>query len=361
MPALTPEPLNVTVQSVCKGFPRGERRRVIPTIKDVALKAEVSIATVSRVINGNGRVNPELQERVLSAMDQLGYQPNAIAQGLRRSATRSVGILIPRISEPFFAALAFSIEKTLFASDYRSLLCSTEEMPDKERAYVDMLLTQQVDAFVYFPSINGSRGNLQRITERGIPVVLIERALDGFEVNRVLISNFRGGYDGARHLIDLGHTHIGVICANLESMPVERLMGVQKAFSETPVCSEVRIMSQGSDFETGYEAALDMLQKPTRPTAIFALADSIAVGTLHAAAYLGVRVPEELSVIGFDNISLASFVIPPLTTVAQPIYAIGEAAVRILLSQIHDPDARPETVMLDTELIVRQSTARCPR
>ena len=359
--ALTPTTLDVTVQGACKAFLRGEEGAVIPTIKDVALKAEVSIATVSRVINGNGHVNPALEQRVLSAMDQLGYQPNAIAQGLRRSATRSVGILIPHISDPFFSALAFSIEKTLFASDYRSLLCSTEDMPDKERAYVDMLLTQQVDAFVYFPSISGSQDNLQRIVERSIPVVLIERALDGFDVNRVLISNFKGGYDGARHLIDLGHTRIGVICANLESMPVERLRGVQKAFSETQVYSDVRIMSQGSDFETGYEAALDMLQKAARPTAIFALADSIAVGTLHAAAYLGIRVPEELSVIGFDNISLASFVIPPLTTVAQPIYAIGEAAVRILLSQIHDPEARPETIILDTELIVRQSTARCPR
>lgn len=312
------------------------------------------------MINGNGRVNPDLQQRVLAAMDRLGYQPNAIAQGLRRNATRSVGVLIPRINEPFFSTLAFAIERTLFASDYRGLLCSTEENPEKEQAYVDMLLTQQVDAIIYFPSITGSERNLQRIVERGIPVVLIERALPEFAVSRVLITNFQGGYDGARHLIALGHTHIGVICANLESMPVERLSGVQKAFTEARVNSDVRIMSRGSAFETGYEAALDMLQKQPRPTAIFALADSIAVGTLHAAAHLGIRVPEELSVIGFDNISLASFVIPPLTTVAQPIYAIGESAVRILLRQLQQPDSEPETVTLNTELIVRDSTAPCP-
>jgi len=327
----------------------------------VAAEAQVSIATVSRVINGNRRVSPDLRSSVLSAMDRLGYQPNAIAQGLRRSATRSVGVLIPRIHEPFFSTLAFAIERTLFASDYRGLLCSTEEQPDKERAYVDMLLTQQVDAFIYFPSIAGSQANLRRIVERGIPVVLIERSFAELEVSRVLISNFQGGYDGAQHLIALGHTHIGVICANLASMPVERLSGAQQALAEAGVDAEVRIMSRGSDFEAGYEAALDMLHRPGRPTAVFALADSIAVGVLHAAAYLDLRVPEDLSVVGFDNISLAAFVIPPLTTVAQPIYAIGEAAVRILLHQLQDPGAAPETVMLNTELVVRQSTAPCAR
>jgi DNA-binding LacI/PurR family transcriptional regulator len=302
-----------------------------------------------------------LQQRVLIAMTELGYHPNAIAQGLRRSVSHSVGVLIPRINEPFFSALAFAIEKTLFATGYRSLICSTEEKPDKERAYVDMLLNQQIDGLIYFPSITGSWDNVQRVIERAIPVVLIERAMEGLAVSRVMISNFRGGYDGARHLIELGHTHIGVICGNLESMPVDRLSGVQKAFTEAKICSDVRIMSHESDFKTGYEAALDMLHKPARPTAIFALTDSIAVGTLHAAAHLGLRVPEQLSVLGFDNVSLASFVIPPLTTVAQPIYEIGEAAVSILLRQLQDPQAEPETVMLDTELIIRQSTAPCPR
>lgn len=340
-------------------MPTQEGRPTIPTIKDVASEAQVSIATVSRVLNGNRRVSPDLRTRVLAAMDRLGYQPNAIAQGLRRNATRSVGVLIPRIHEPFFSTLAFAIERTLFASDYRGLLCSTEEQPGKERAYVDMLLTQQVDAIIYFPSITGSQPNLQRIVEREIPVVLIERSFAGFDVSRVLISNFQGGYDGAQHLIGLGHTHISVICANLESMPVERLSGVQQALSEARIDADVRIMNRGSDFETGYEAALEMLQRPARPTAIFALADSIAVGVLHAAAYLDLRVPDDLSVVGFDNISLAAYVLPPLTTVAQPIYAIGEAAVRVLLRQLQNPDAAPETVTLNTELVVRQSTAPC--
>ena len=193
--------------------------------------------------------------------------------------------------------------------------------------------------------------------ERDIPVVLIERSFDEFDVSRVLIGNFQGGYSGAQHLIGLDHTRIGVICANLESMPVERLSGVQQALAEARIDADVRIMSRGSDFETGYEAALEMLQRPARPSAIFALADSIAVGVLHAAAYLDLRVPEDLSVVGFDNISLSAYVISPLTTVAQPIYAIGEAAVRILLRQLHEPDAEPETVMLNTDLVVRQSTA----
>lgn len=329
----------------------------ITTIKDVAAEAQVSIATVSRVLNGKGRVNPEMQARVLAAMKRLGYRPNAIAQGLRRSATRSIGVLIPRITEPFFSTLAFAIEKTLFDHDYRSLLCSTEQTPDKERAYVEMLLTQQVDAFIYCPSISGSADNLQRILARDIPVVLIERAIHGLDVSRVLIRNFQGGYDGAQHLVALGHTHIGVISASLESMPADRLAGAQQACAESGVRCDVRITDRSSDVGSGYAAALDMLSQPERPTAIFALADTLAVGVLHAAAYLAFPVPAALSVVGFDDIALAAYMIPPLTTVAQPIYAIGEAAVRVMLRQLHTPDAAPETVMLDTVLVVRQSTA----
>jgi len=329
----------------------------ITTIKDVASKAGVSIATVSRVLNGSRYVSPALRERVMSAMQSLGYQPNAIAQGLRRQATHSVGLLIPRINEPFFAQFAFALEKTFFSGGYRTLVCSTEENPDKEREYVTMLLGQQVDAVVAFPSIARADDHLARLVERGVPVVAVERQLPGFAVSQVLVTNFQGAYDAVRHLVELGHLRIGVICASLENIPPDRLHGARQAVAESRVEADLRAVDRLPDFRTGYEVALDMLRASPRPTAIFALTDSMAVGVLHAAAELGVRVPNDLSIIGFDDIPLVSFLIPPLTTIAQPTYAMGESAARILLDQLAGDTPGPQTVLLETALVRRVSTA----
>ncbi len=334
-----------------------EDRSGIATIRDVAIAADVSIATVSRVINGTRYVSPDLRARVLNAMQALGYQPNAIAQGLRRQATHSVGLLVPRINEPFFSQFAFALEKTLFSSGYRTLVCSTEESPEKEQAYVSILLGQQVDAVVYFPSIAGSDDNVARLIERSVPVVVVERQLAGFEVSQVLVTNFQGGYDGVRHLVDLGHRRIGVICGSLDNIPHERLGGAQQAALESGVNADIRVIDALPDFKTGYDAALAMLRDRPRPTGVFALTDSMAVGVLHAAAELGLRVPQDLSIVGFDNIPLVSFLIPPLTTIAQPIYTMGETAARILLQQLEGGDPGPQTVLLETELIERASTA----
>lgn len=329
----------------------------ITTIKDVALKADVSIATVSRVLNGSRYVSPDLRERVVNAMQALGYQPNAIAQGLRRQATHSVGLLIPRINEPFFAQFAFALEKTFFSSGYRTLVCSTEENPDKEREYVTMLLGQQVDAVVAFPSIARADDHLARLVERGVPVVVVERQLAGFEVSQVLVTNAQGADDAVRHLVELGHVRIGVICASLEHIPPDRLDGARQAAVESRVDASIRVVDRLPDFATGYDVGLDMLRGQPRPTAIFALTDSMAVGVLHAAAELGLRVPDDLSIVGFDDIPLVSFLIPPLTTIAQPTYAMGESAARILLDQLAGDDPGPQTVLLETTLVRRASTA----
>ncbi|MEL7673127.1 MAG: LacI family DNA-binding transcriptional regulator [Chloroflexota bacterium] len=329
----------------------------VTTIKDVALAAGVSIATVSRVLNGTRYVSPDLRERVVSAMQTLGYQPNAIAQGLRRQASHTAGLLVPRINEPFFAQFAFALEKTFFASGYRTLVCSTEENPDKEREYVTILLGQQVDAVVSFPSIAGTDEAVARLVERAVPVVVVERQLTGFDVSQVLVTNFQGAYDGVRHLVDLGHRRIGVICASVMNIPPDRLRGARQAVADLCPGAEIRVIDNLPDFKSGYEAALDMLRATPRPTAIFALTDSMAVGALHAAAELGLRVPADLSLVGFDDIPLVSFLIPPLTTVAQPIYAMGEAAARILLEQLAGSGEGPQTVLLETTLVRRASTA----
>lgn len=330
------------------------------TIKDVAAEAGVSIATVSRVINGTGYVSQASRERVLEAMRKLAYQPNAMAQGLRRQATHSVGVLLPRIHESYFSTLVFAIEKTLFAHGYRALFCNTEEDLAKENDYVAILLSQRVDAVVYFIPAEDRRTTVERLLEHGIPVVLLERALPGVPASQVLVANFQGACDGVNYLLALGHRRIAVISGSPATIPADRIRGAQTALEQAGLGDHLMVLRDPPDFGTGHAAALRLLGKKPRPTAIFALTDSMAVGALHAAYELGWRVPDDLSVMGFDDIALASFIIPPLTTVAQPIYTIGETAAHILLAQMGDPDLPPQQVMLPTTLVVRRSTAPPP-
>jgi LacI family transcriptional regulator len=329
------------------------------TMKEVADYADVSVATVSRVINKTGYVSPDLEERVYSAMRALKYQPSALARSLRRQQTQTIGVLIPQLDHPFFSTLAFAVEKSLFPHEYRTLICSAEENQEKENAYTEIMLRQRVDGVIMVPT-GQSAHNLRMLIEKNVPVVLIDRDLPELEVNRVLVSNFQGGYDGMRYLLELGHRNIAVIGAPTYSQAMlQRIEGVRKALTDYRVEDNPELLVTGilQQFEMGYQTGQQLLSQIPRPTAIFALTDVAAIGVMHAAAEMGLSLPHDLSVMGFDDIPLASFSIPTLTTVAQPIARMGEIATRLLLNHIIHRESPVETVMLDTKLIERQSTA----
>lgn len=329
------------------------------TMKEVAEHADVSVATVSRVINKSGYVSPDLEERVHAAMRILKYQPSALARSLRRQQTQTIGVMIPQLDHPFFSTLAFSIEKSLFPHEYHTLICSAEESPDKENAYTEIMLRQRVDGVIIVPT-GQSVHTLNQLVEKKVPVVLIDRDLPEVEVNKVLVSNFHGAYEGMKHLLDLGHRNIAVIGTSPYSQAMQRRIdGVHKALADFGVNNNPELPVTGilQQFEMGYQTAKRLLAEKTRPTAIFALTDVAAIGVMHAAAEMNLRLPDELSVMGFDDIPLASFSIPTLTTIAQPIAQMGEIATRLLMSHIHQRETPVETVMLETKLIVRQSTA----
>jgi LacI family transcriptional regulator len=331
------------------------------TIKEVAEQAGVSVATVSRVVNQSGYVSVDLQERVREAMRQLNYKPSALARSLRRQETQTIGVLIPQLDQPFFSALAFAVEKTLFASDYRALVCSSEENRNKEDAYTDMLLRQRVDGVVFAPTGYSSE-NVHRLLDGGVPVVLVDRDLPNVKVNRVLTTNRDGAASGALHLVELGHSRIAVIGGPVHSEAMNhRLEGATRAFAEAGVALDPDLIVVGAlpQFEMGYTAALRLLNTApaSRPTAVFALTDVMAVGVMHAAAELGLSIPRDLSVIGFDDIPAAKYIIPELTTVAQPIYQMGEAAAQTLIRHIQDDTLALETIQLETRLVKRSSTA----
>ena len=327
----------------------------------MANAAGVSIATVSRVINGNYPVSEALRTRVQKAMDDLAYQPNTLARGLRRQKTQSIGVLIPKLNDQFLGTLAYTIEKTLFDNGYRALLCSTEEALERETAYIDSLLQQQVDGVIMFPREH-SRANVKRLLNANVPVVLVERELKNLPVHHVLVDNFEGGSLAARHLIELGHREIGLMTAVIDPYPIQnRLDGALAALREAGISvPDERLMivrSSEPRFQIGYRFGQAIAQLTKRPTAIFALTDELAVGAMHALTENGIRVPEDMSIIGFDNVPLASFVIPALTTVEQPASQIGKTAGTILLRSLEGGSDEVEHISLSTTLIVRDSTA----
>lgn len=328
-------------------------------IKHVAELAQVSVATVSRVINQSGYVSPELRERVLAAMRELNYQPNAPARSLRRQETRTVGVLVPQLDHPFFSALSFAIEKALSANDYYTFICSAEENQAQENRYIHMMVRQRVDGVILVPTAY-SKESFELTVEHNIPTVIVDRDLPELAVNRVLADNFQGGYLGAQHLLELGHRRIGIVASPPHSEPIgKRIRGALQALSDFGLNhnSDLLVTGDLQQFEMGYAGARQLLQRNPRPTAIFALTDVMAIGVIHAAFELGLTLPDELSVVGFDDIPLASYVTPALTTIAQPIYIMGETAAHMLLRHMRNSDQPTETVRLETKLIIRKSTA----
>ena len=333
----------------------------ITTIRDVAIIAGVSIATVSRVINGNYPVSDDAQARVLQAMTEVGYRPNALARGLRRQRTQLIGVLTPKINDSHLGTFNYIVEKTLFAKHYRTVLCSTEEELERETAYVESLLQQRVDGVIMFPR-EYSRKNVELLLKENIPVVLIERKLPDLPAHHIMVTNYEGGYVGMRHLIDLGHREIAIFTAYTKRYPMrERIQGALDALSdagiELPPEHYLTIDTDEPRFEIGYREASEVLSHKSRPTAIFALIDEIAIGALNALVGAGIKVPEEISLVGFDNITLASVVFPALTTVAQPTVQMAETAGAILMRALEDRSEQVEQIVLETKLVVRDSTA----
>lgn len=301
-------------------------------------------------------------------MEALNYQPSALARGLRRQETQSIGVLVPKLSQPFFSSLGYAIEQALFKQGYRAFLCSAEEDPDKESAYLAMLLRQRVDGIILVPT-GHSVANVERLLRTRLPTVLVDRDLPALPVDRVLSDNVQGAYGVGRHLLDLGHRRIAVIGAEPQSESMaRRLAGIRQALGEAGVGpkDEWLLFGSGDQFSLGLTAAQQLLRHCPPPTAIVALTDVLAVGVLHGAWNAGLRLPGELSVTGFDDIPLASYVLPELTTVGQPITEMGERTVDRLLQLVrarglrgnHDePGSGPRGVVLPTRLVIRDSTA----
>ncbi len=327
-------------------------------MRDVAQRAGVSISTVSHVVNNSRAVSIDARHRVLQAMDELGYKPNALARSLRRQKTTSIGLIVPDSANPFFAEVARGIEDASFDQNYSVILCNSDGNLAKQAIYTDLLIERQV-AGILFVAAGVSTELVDDLRRRRVPLVVIDREVPGVSVDTVLTNHYQGGFLATQHLIDLGHRRIACISAGSELSPSsERVTGYKDALKKNRFAFDQSLVVHGDfQYESGYRAAQQILQRDFPPTAVFACNDLMAVGCISAITERGLRVPEQISVVGFDDVKLASYSNPPLTTISQPKHEIGQLATEILLARMQDLDAPPRFERFETTLIVRRSTA----
>jgi LacI family transcriptional regulator len=326
------------------------------TMKDVALRAGVSTATVSHVINETRFVSGELKARVYQAMRELNYRPNAIARSLRRRRTHNLGMILPDISYPFLAEVARGVEDAGFELDYNVILCDSNGNLEKEATCIGILQEKKVDGIV-FVAAGESSSHVQALIEQGIPVIVCDRELPEVEVDTVIADNVGSGYQATEYLIGLGHRRIGCIAGPpMLEISNKRVEGYKRALEQHGIPLREESIA-GGDFRCrgGYEAMGELLALDEPPTAVFACNDLMAIGAICAASQKRLRIPQDVAIVGCDDIALASFTNPSLTTVAQPKHEMGAAAVEMLVKRIGDKDRPPTRKLLPTELVLRDS------
>jgi LacI family transcriptional regulator len=326
----------------------------------IAKRAKVSLGTVSHVINGSAAVREPLRQRVLEAINALGYQPSQLARGLRRDYTNMIGMIIPDITNPFFPALVRAAEDVAYSHLYRLVLCNSDNDPQKEASYLSELQTYLPAGLLVIPAVTSELREPPMRNGRPTPTVCIDRMPEGWKGDAVRASNEEGAYAATLHLIDHGHRKIATIAGPPHLTNArERLDGFRRALKEAGIALPAEYVVHGQfDRKSGLDAALRLLRPPSRPTAIFAGNDLMAMGALLAVRELGLQCPEDVSIVGFDNIDTAELLQPSLTTVQQPVYRLGTAAAELLVQRINGLDDTPREMVLETELIRRNSVAR---
>jgi DNA-binding LacI/PurR family transcriptional regulator len=332
-----------------------------PTIYDVARLAGVSTATVSRSLNRTGQIAEATQRSIDEAIRQLGYHPNTIARSLVTKSTQTIALLLPDITNPFYAALMSGIQDRTLEQGYTMLLCATEGDPSREELYLNLLRSKQVDgALVDGLLLPADR--IARFVGDGFPIVCLDRDLDSPDVPRVQVDNALGAQMATEHLLELGHSRIAHVAGATElAISRERTRGYRAALSASGIVPDPQLTCSGRFTEEGgYEAAQVLLHLDPPPTAIFAANDLSAIGVLKAVVESGRNVPEDVSVIGFDDLRLSAFTIPALTTIRQPAREIGERATDLLLELCHQRPVVQLSHLLAPTLVVRGSTAQAP-
>lgn len=327
------------------------------TIRDVAKHAGVSPATASRVLSGSSHpVTPEVRERVLHAALELDYSPNAFARGLSKQETRLIGLVVPNISEPYFIEIGRGAEDYASRHGYMVVMCNTDRRAEKEQRYVEELRALRA-GILLVGRVSYEEEHWKELASHPAPVVVIGR--HQLPCSAVLVDNVQGALDAVCHLIHLGHRRIAYLGGPLESSSAaDRLAGFRQAMERHGRSVDDRLVVH-SDFtmEGGAAAFRELLEAEPGMEAVFAVNDHTAIGVMHEARLHGLAIPGDLSIVGFNDVPVAAYVEPPLTTVHLPLRQMGEMAAKLLLDQFNSPQWEHVSVQVKGELVIRQSTA----
>jgi LacI family transcriptional regulator len=324
---------------------------------DVAQAASVSIATVSAFINGTSNVSPELTERIEAAIRTIGYQRNAIARSLKIGTTKTVGLTVADIRNPFFTDVVATIQQVLNKAGYAVMLCSNDEDTAKQDDQIKLLLDRMVDGLIVAPA--GEDEIMKRlVTSTRKPVVLIDRVCEGLDIDSVVLDNLKAVFDATNYLLGLGHRRIGYLSGPPDtSTGRDRLAGYRRAIEAGGLGVDPGLVREGKFREAdGYRAAMQLLTMPSRPTAIVSANNLMVIGAMRAIHDMGLSCPADISVATMDDFPWADVFSPRLTTVAQPVEAIGEQAASLLLERLQGrAPAHARQIVLRGSLVIRNS------
>ncbi|GED72963.1 LacI family transcriptional regulator [Brevibacillus reuszeri] len=328
------------------------------TIRDVAKLAGVSVATVSRVMNQKGYVNSETEQKVNKAMQQLKFEPNQMARGLAGKRTKTIALILPDISNPFFPGLARGVEDIAQNNGYTVILCNSDDMGVKERSYIEVLKKKYIDGII-FATNNLVREDLERMEEAQIPFVMLDRAPNMESGCVIKVDNFGGAKAAVEHLLNVGCKKIAHVYGPQElTTAKERLAGYEEVAKQQSWYTPTLMIPGDFTIDGGIKAVEALLGKHPDLDGIFAGNDQMAVGVLKGLKRRGISVPGQVAVCGFDGVNLTEITEPELSTIAQPIYQIGELAANKLIERINLSSTHYETVELGVSLIVRESTRK---
>lgn len=329
------------------------------TIKQIAQHAGVSVATVSHVINNTRYVSDEVRARVEASIREFNYVPNAVARSLRCSDTKTLGMMIPNSSNPFFAEVVRGVEDECFRHGYSLILCNSDDNRDKQSIYLRALMSKRIDGLGMISS--GHDEDLQALlSSTSLPLVIVDREIDNISADLVELNHQQGCYLAVKHLVELGHKRIAYLSGPADlTVSQQRLRGVQQALSEAGLVLQAdHLVTTDLTSHAGFTCTQQLMQLPTPPTALFAGNDLVALGAICAIHEAGKTVPGDFSVIGFDDIALASYMSPRLTTVHQPTQRIGQLTAQLLIERITGTRQAIRHEILTPELRIRHTTAK---
>lgn len=325
------------------------------SIKDVAKTAGVSTATVSRVLANNAPIKPETRNRVLKAVADLNYRPNRIARSLRAQKSTKIGLVVSDIRNPFFTAIGRAVEDAAYEKGYSVLMCNTDENPEKEELYLNLLYDENVAGVIFSPT---HQFNIASQTyNQKMPFVIIDRAIDSSDVDMVLLDNVAAAYELTEHLINNGYKKLAGLFGDASTTGQERSRGFHKALKDHQL-APVAAHFVAARIQQGYETSMALLSGSNRPDAIFTSNSMLTAGVYQAARESKLKVPTDLAVVGFDETTWGALVDPAITVIAQPNEEIGRTATELLFQRIREPARSPKTVILKGSLIARGSSAR---